>query len=89
LAGISSLGISCLEYELHVDKNMQELAPYDYETITEAENQDTDTYGIFTNVASYVNWIVQNSDYTGCQLSKYLQEQKKNNHIDCQLIVSV
>jgi secreted trypsin-like serine protease len=23
-------------------------------------------YGIYTNVANYVDWIKQNSDYTGC-----------------------
>ncbi len=79
LAGISSFGRLCEENESNVDNNQQELYPDDYETLTvdtQDEDQDTNIFGIYTNVASNVNWIAQNSDYTGCQLSKNLQKQR-------------
>jgi hypothetical protein len=72
LAGIISFGTECNERQdaigdltLHYDD--------DYEIFTAAKTEEKDYFGLYTNVASYVDWISENSDYTECQISKYLQ----------------
>jgi len=74
LAGITSFGSLCSIHDRNIDRNQQELYSDYYETFTEAEESDKNIYGVYTNVASYVKWIAENSDYTGCQISKYLQK---------------
>lgn len=72
LIGITSFGRDCSDY---VGQNN-----FDYQDYWEGEappmsvpSSDSRTrFGFYTNVSSYVDWIIQNSDYTGCKKRKLL-----------------
>ncbi len=58
LLGIASFGLSCEDIEI------QGMLDYsDYEGPSSRS-------GVYTNVASYVDWIKANSDYNECRMSK-------------------
>ncbi len=80
LVGITSVGLPCDHHSDDKNSNSEDLytdysdnlPKWNTPTLKEKnENQDEYLVGAYTNVASYVNWIIQNSDYEGCQLSKY------------------
>jgi hypothetical protein len=59
LVGIASFGDSCDTIE-------------DYNLIYDSEDSESPPprSGVYTNVASYVDWIKTNSDYNECRMSK-------------------
>ena len=75
LIGISSFGNPCEDYKPAKAVNVDDYLYYDEATPTTAPTTTTHAstepmYGIYTNVSNYVDWIVQNSDYTGCRRSR-------------------
>ncbi len=60
LAGITSFGMDFCGGRRNVD----------YETVY-GNVDDEKIYGIYTNVANYIEWIKQNSDYRSCEYSEF------------------
>ncbi len=76
LVGITSVGMPCDSYDISIDRKNQEMYPEYYDDLPEADTKNIPNdskFGAYTNVASCVSWIIQNSDYNGCQLRKYPQ----------------
>ncbi len=70
LAGITSFGLDC-NSRSEVFQNQRKELDYEDYAETEAKIYGNETvYGIYTNVANFVEWIKANSDYKGCENSK-------------------
>jgi secreted trypsin-like serine protease len=72
LVGISSFGIQCGYREQERKEVNAELNYPDYEESSQEEVGNEKIYGIYTNVANYIDWIKDNSDYWDCEFSKLL-----------------
>ena len=73
IIGISSFGVSCDEHpttavpeDIDLDYEEEALPP------APATSSNKPKFGVYTNVSNYVDWIMQNSDYSGCKRRTFL-----------------
>ncbi len=79
LVGITSLGLECNKHNVEqMDLDMYQDSNEAFSEIDTKVDSDKNIFGAYTNVASYVKWIIQNSDFNGCQLSKYSHKKQAN-----------
>ena len=69
LIGITSFGKVCSDY---VGQNNDDYMDNSEGETTSMPSDSRTRFGFYTNVSSYVDWIIQNSDYTGCKKRKLL-----------------
>ena len=71
LVGISSFGSPC---ENHQAAAVDDDNYLDYDEAAAPSTPSTSgstMLGVYTNVSNYVDWIMQNSDYTGCKRRRF------------------